>query len=113
MRKRYTLADKQNAIQYIDDHPDVPIYEVAKRLKIEKNTLYIWNSKGGRTAIRDAIHTDTVSHLSAAAAEKLDDVVLSSPPADVNTAWRIKTLEKELASLRELTGVYRKMLGLP
>src|SRR5687767_11225431 len=106
MPKTYTNEEKIAALKYVDEHPELEKYEIAKRLKIEKNTLYAWTSKLGRAKILGAVS----SSLAAAAAERPSPFVSNGSPAahSNDPDARIRALEIENAHLRKLVSVYRE-----
>ncbi len=40
--RRYTNDFKQDAIKYVEDHPDMPLHQIADYLGMPKDTLYGW-----------------------------------------------------------------------
>jgi transposase-like protein len=108
MPKTYTNEEKIAALKYVDEHPELEKYEIAKRLKIEKNTLYAWTSKLGRAKILGAVS----SSLAAAAAERPSPFVASPAVHSNDPDARIRALEIENAHLRKLVSVYREMAGV-
>lgn len=120
MTKNYTLEEKRAAVRYVDEHPDVDIYEAASRLKIKKNTLYAWTSEKGRAKIfgetRELLGAAANERSTAAIVRPLTSVprVTSSAAAEAepDVYARIRALEIENAHLRKLVAIYREMTGI-
>lgn len=111
--KKYTDAQKIEALRRVDSGEAV--YDVAKALNIEKNTLYLWTSKKGRrklepviSAIRDAgrEHAARAPIDREPSREPLHPLVLTSPTDEV------ERLRRENEFLRRLVSTYREMAGL-
>ena len=47
----YTKDFKQDALRYIEEHPDMKIKDIADYLGVPVGTLYDWNKKRGRNQI--------------------------------------------------------------
>lgn len=49
--KRYTDDFKRDAVQYLDEHPDMTRAQVAQYLGIPKDTLYGWTKTASRNKL--------------------------------------------------------------
>jgi len=49
--KSYTTEFKQDAIKYVDEHPEMKVKSVAEYLGIPKETLYDWTKQSNRKKI--------------------------------------------------------------
>jgi uncharacterized protein YjcR len=115
---KYTALDKQNAIDFVDSHPELPIEDAAKKLGVEKNTLYSWTSKAGRKAIGEAvkeIRAVKAKHPSAVfqAYSIPEPVKADRAEAPTNdTARRLEELERENAFQKKIIEAYRERFGV-
>lgn len=98
--KNYTLEDKAQALRMVDSGEKV--YEVAKKLGINKTTLYAWTNKDGRREIQEAIAA--VRGARSEAVQRADYVPTALPVERSN--GRVEALERENAALKELLRTY-------
>ena len=40
--KRYTADFKNDAVKYVESHPEMTVFQISKHLGIPKDTLYSW-----------------------------------------------------------------------
>lgn len=102
MPRSFSRAEKLAVIKWVDDHPDVPVHEAAKILKVEKNTLYSWNSTDGRKKILNATADEIV---------RLEAESPSTPPSEA--AKTIAELRARVVALEKLVNIYKSMAGMP
>lgn len=105
-RNSYPDSLRARALALIDSGRKV--YEVARELKVEKNTLYMWSSKKGREEF--AKRTGEIA--GRLAATEPAPARANGHRADAALAEENERLRRENAGLKKLVEAYREMAGV-